>query len=38
MYYNVHDLNSGLGHMEKYVKNAYISGPNKMQKGWNSNC
>lgn len=38
MYYNVHGSNSGLGHMEKYVKCAQVSGPNKMLKGWNSIC
>jgi hypothetical protein len=28
----------GLGHMEKYPKNAEVSGPGKMLKGWNSKC
>jgi len=38
MYYNVHGLNSGLGHMEKYVKNARVSEPDKTLRGWKSKC
>jgi hypothetical protein len=34
MNYNIHGWNLGLGCMEKYVKNAQVSVPEEMLKGW----
>jgi len=36
--YNIHGMKLCFSRMEKYVKNAWVSGPDKMLKGWNSKC